>query len=107
MFNLFKKIVSISPEDAVEKINGNNICLIDVRSAEEFRGGHAKGAQNIPLETLMDNCGVLKRYDEVYIICQSGGRSAQATEQLSPLGVNAINVSGGTSAWKLAGLSME
>ena len=43
----------------------------------------------------------------VYIICQSGGRSAQATQYLEAVGHNAVNVTGGTAAWIWAQLPTE
>lgn len=107
MFNLFNKIPSISVQDTAEKIKNNSIAFIDVRSKAEFEGGHAKGAKNIPLETVASSAETLKGMSEVYVICQSGGRSAQAVSLLLPEGVRAWNVTGGTTAWRLAGLPME
>jgi len=107
MFNLFNKIPSISPGDAAEKMQAGAADFIDVRSQEEFEGGHAKGARNIPLETLTYHVEKLKKYQQVYVICQSGGRSSRAVNHLLSEGVNAINVVGGTFAWELSGLPME
>ncbi|OUD88004.1 hypothetical protein BC477_08415 [Clavibacter michiganensis subsp. michiganensis] len=41
------------------------------------------------------------------MICQSGGRSARATEALAARGVDAVDVEGGTSAWISAGHSVD
>jgi rhodanese-related sulfurtransferase len=107
MFNLFNKTPSISPEDAAGKTSSTSVAFIDVRSQEEFEGGHAEGARNIPLETLANHVEKLKKYQQVYVICQSGGRSARAVSYLLSGGVNAINVAGGTFAWELSHLPME
>ncbi|MGJ8722629.1 MAG: rhodanese-like domain-containing protein [Salinibacterium amurskyense] len=40
----------------------------------------------------------------MYVICESGGRSAQAVEWLNTQGFDAVNIEGGTSAWRNAGL---
>lgn len=81
--------------------------LLDVRTEAEYAGGHAKGAMHIPLDELEERAGELKGASEVYVICQSGGRSAQAVNYLTAEGVNAINVAGGTRAWRSDGLPME
>lgn len=107
MFNLFQKTPSISPEDVVKKIPNTAVAFIDVRSKEEYEDGHAKGVKNIPLETIPSAVATLKGYQDVYVICQSGGRSARAVTHLLSEGVNAINVTGGTFAWELSGLPME
>ncbi|MGW8429673.1 rhodanese-like domain-containing protein [Curtobacterium citreum] len=77
--------------------------VIDVREPDEYRTGHIPGATNIPLSQLGDRLGEIPTEVTVHVICQSGGRSARATEALAAAGVDAINVAGGTSAWTGAG----
>jgi len=40
----------------------------------------------------------------VYVLCHSGGRSAKVTAYLEQQGYDAVNVSGGITAWQAAGL---
>ncbi len=80
--------------------------VIDVREANEYLGGHAPAAINLPLSELVARAAEVPRDTDVYVICESGGRSAQATEWLVQQGVSAINVRGGTSAWRSAGLPL-
>jgi rhodanese-related sulfurtransferase len=107
MFNLFQKVPAMSVVSVSEKMLTGNNAFIDVRSPAEYAGGHAVGAINIPLETVPAHAKKLMGHDAVYVICQSGGRSGSATKFLVDEGVNAINVSGGTSAWRSAGLPIE
>lgn len=101
----FKSNPSVSVTEAAQKTQAPNAVFIDVRSSAEFSSGHAKGARNIPLgEITSTRIEELKNASEVYLICQSGGRSSMATSKLLSAGVNAINVAGGTSAWRAAGL---
>lgn len=80
--------------------------LIDVREPFEYQAAHAPGAVNIPLGEIAATAAI--RVDRpVHVICQSGGRSARATEVLQARGFDAINVEGGTSAWISAGLPTE
>lgn len=78
--------------------------LIDVRTPEEFAAGHVPGAKNIPLDQVPNRLAEFGSKDaEVYVICQSGGRSARAAATLQSHGFKPVNVSGGTGAWRAAG----
>lgn len=52
--------------------------LVDVREADEFAEFHLPGARNIPLMRLEAAVDELAQFPEVYFICKSGSRSAQA-----------------------------
>ncbi|MET8893881.1 rhodanese-like domain-containing protein [Streptomyces albogriseolus] len=77
--------------------------VVDVRNGGEYRSGHVPGARSAPLPHLPLILGELPKDRPVYVICQSGGRSAQATSLLRDLGHDAHSVSGGTAAWIEAG----
>lgn len=55
--------------------------LIDVRTPEEFNGHHLEEAVNVPLDTL-EELDISSTQNIIYLICQSGVRSAKALEQL-------------------------
>lgn len=56
--------------------------LLDVRTEQEFQSGHLAEAINIPLNNL-DLSELQDRMQrEVFVICQSGKRSAKAVQQL-------------------------
>lgn len=65
--------------------------IIDVRSPEEFRGGHASGAINIPLDRLNDHLGELDRGKPVITCCRSGARSGAAADMLRHAGFEVHN----------------
>lgn len=46
--------------------------LIDVRESGEFKGGHIKGATNIPLSELNFRLGDLPKDRELLLYCRSG-----------------------------------
>lgn len=73
--------------------------LIDVREADEYAAGHVPGASNLPLSQLAGRYTELDSDKSYHIICQMGGRSAQACAFLEAQGFNVTNVSGGTLAW--------
>jgi len=83
--------------------------LVDVRTAEEYAAGHVPGAVNIPVDQVASRLAELEphRSGEVWVICQSGRRSAQASEVLAGAGFRPVDVTGGTGGWKAAGFPVE
>jgi rhodanese-related sulfurtransferase len=84
--------------------------LIDVRSPGEYSAGHVPGALNIPVDQLPSRAAELENYrqkGEVWLICESGGRSARAAQQLSGKGFATVNVADGTAGWRALGLPLE
>ena len=45
----------ISAKDLYDKLQAEELQLIDVREVDEFTAGHISGAQNLPLSTLPEN----------------------------------------------------
>ncbi len=103
----FTSVPTIAAADAATKVKDTTIGFIDVRSPAEYKGGHATGAVNLPLgEINPAQIEKLQRFAEVYVICQSGGRSATATSTLVAAGIKAFSITGGTSTWRTLGLPM-
>ena len=80
--------------------------LLDVREQDEWDAGHAPDAVHIPLGTLAERAGEVPADRDVYVVCRSGGRSAQATRALNDAGWRAHNVAGGMHAWEAAARPM-
>lgn len=86
-----------------------SIRLIDVRTPAEYRTAHVPFAENCPLESL-DVAALAQTFrdptsEPLYVICQKGGRGANACLELSAAGLSHVtNVEGGTAAWEHAGL---
>ena len=77
--------------------------LVDVREPHETAQGHAADARLIPLGDLSQHHADLPD-TRILVMCASGNRSSQAAEQLRRAGHEALNVEGGTAAWRAAGL---
>ncbi len=90
--------------------HAKGVQLLDVRTPGEFSSGHVPGAKLAPLSDLSPEhpeVAALDKAQPVYIICQSGGRSSRAADQLAAAGFTTINVQGGTGAWVAQGGPVE
>lgn len=115
--------ISVTELNKIASENSNKIVIIDVRSPDEYNTKHANGAINIPAFEYTNNSwtkidGFTKSIDSayrnsgksLYIMCQSGGRSAKAVSALHNADWSkeeVINVSGGFSAWDAKKLKTE
>ena len=78
--------------------------VVDVREVDEYTDGHIPGAIHVPLQTVPDNLESFRSDQDVFVVCQVGGRSGKACQYLIDQGVtNVVNVAGGTSGWILLG----
>lgn len=66
--------------------------VVDVRTTEEFQGGHVVGSINVPLQDVGAKMEELKSMNSPLILCcASGGRSGMATQMLQNAGVECTN----------------
>lgn len=97
----------ISPSEAAPRTAAAYSQFIDVRTPEEYAAGHAYRTRNIPLDSLGSNLDKIEKNEPVYLICATGRRSRKAAQALVDAGFPYVfNVTGGTEAWKTAGLPM-
>ena len=78
--------------------------LLDVREPGEWPAGHVAQAWLLPMGQVTRHRGDLPRDRRIVVVCRSGGRSAAVAEALRVWGFDAVNLSGGMTAWGLAGL---
>ena len=78
-----------------------NAYLLDVRTTGEFGGGHLPKAMNIDFRSPDFSAKVaqLSKDKPVLIYCLSGGRSAQAAEQMRAAGFQVTEMKGGYLKW--------
>jgi len=95
----------------IEGERARNSLLLDVRSPAEFRGGHVRGAVNLPLELVTVAKVIARRGVDntrhVVLLCASGKRATIAAERLSGKGLQILVVTGGTLACAQAGLPLD
>lgn len=81
--------------------------ILDVRTPEEYAGGHIEGARNIDWNAgnFKDAVGDIDKNKPVMVYCLGGGRSAEATKTLRDAGFKQVyELQGGMMAWRKAGL---
>lgn len=92
----------ISPED-VKKLmdNGDDIIIVDVRTAEEYNSAYIGGAINIPVETITETKPAkLPDLDaDIIVYCRTGVRSETAAKKLLALGYTSVRDMGGIQSW--------
>lgn len=72
--------------------------LLDVRTPEEYAGGHIDGARNVPVDALSGALATLPKDKPIVVYCAAGVRAARAAQLLADNGFDARNL-GGISAW--------
>lgn len=99
MISLLKKIFGLGPTVNYAELVQQGAIIIDVRSKAEFKGGHIKGAINIPVNVLSNQLGQLKDKNKTIITCcASGMRSASAKSILKSNGFTSVHNGGGWSS---------
>ena len=81
--------------------------LLDVREVEEWQDARVPGGKLIPLGEVVERLNEIPTNGKMYVICKSGGRSADACEFLRMRGIDAVNVTGGTLAWIESGREID
>lgn len=81
-----------SQEQSASAIPYKESFLVDVRTPAEFQAGSVPGAVNIPLDEVAERIGEFDGKKQVVVFCQSGGRSAQASQILKQNNIpNVVN----------------
>ena len=93
------------PSVAVADLPGDAV-LIDVREDDEWSAGHAPDARHLPMSRFAERLAEVPDADPLYVICRSGGRSAQVVAFLNQQGHSSVNVTGGMQSWAARGLPM-
>ena len=82
--------------DLVNLLAQAKASIVDVRESFEFQNGHAQGAVNIPLSSLMRRVEEFRQMGTPIIVyCHSGNRSEQARLLLQAKGIKEVYNGGG------------
>ena len=79
----------------IAEFTAKNAVIIDVRTYEEFAGGHIKNSKNIPLQVIESKINDIKKLNKpVIACCRTGRRSGIASMILKKNGIDAMNGGG-------------
>jgi len=96
----------VKAEEAAKIIADGKVAVIDVRTPDEFKDGHIKGAKNIDImsKDFEAQLGKLDKTQPTLVHCQAGGRSTRALPIFEKLGFkNLIHLDDGFGGWEAAG----
>ena len=95
----------ITVQELNERLSRGQLGLLDVRQPSEWAGGHVPGAAYITGAELPDRLDEVPADRPIAVACGSGYRSSVAASLLARHGrTDVVNVIGGMTAWKNAGL---
>lgn len=76
----------------LEKLIKQNATIVDVRTKEEFLGGHVTGSINIPLQEIQQRVKDFRKLKGPLVLCcASGNRSGMAANYLNNQGIDCVN----------------
>ena len=80
---------------------GSDVLIIDVRTAEEYAGGHLEGAINIPVDLFQTDFASLdlSKDQPLALYCRSGNRSSFAYQILQKEGFDKVYHAPGVSQY--------
>ena len=89
----------IGLDEFKQLVQQENVQVVDVRGAAEFKAGHVDGAINLFVGKIEKNLSKLDTSKQIVIHCQAGDRSSTAASVLAKNGINVKNYTGGYSEW--------
>ena len=96
--NVVRGDAQIAPWD---KVGSSEAYFLDVREPQEFQAGAIPGSVNIPLGQLRSRLSELPANKEIWVNCGVGQRAYYACRILSQHGLQARNLSGGYSTYRV------
>ena len=91
----------ISAEEAYEMMASQKVMVVDVRTREEYDGGHIENAVLVPNESIGSEIpeALPDKEATLLVYCRSGRRSKDAAQKLLKLGYQSVYDFGGVIDW--------
>jgi rhodanese-related sulfurtransferase len=96
----------VKADEAAKILADGKTAIVDVRTPDEFKDGHLKGAKNIDImsKDFEAQLGKLDKTQPTLVHCQAGGRSTRALKVFEKLGfTHLIHLDDGYGGWEAAG----
>lgn len=95
MMDMIKNLFGFGTPTDYKALMAQGATIVDVRTKQEYAGGHISGSVNIPLDILTSNLSKIKKDKPVITCCASGMRSASAKSILTANGYTDVHNGGG------------
>lgn len=100
----------VTPEEMQELTEMEDVQLVDVRTAKEYKEGHIENSQNIDYysDNFQKEIEQLDKSKPVIVYCKSGKRSGKCIDKMKDAGfVKIYDLNGGITKWKFKGYDIE
>ena len=98
--NGYKEITQEEAAKIMQEQSG--FIILDVRTEQEFAGGHIPNAINVPNESIADKQPeqLPDKNQMILVYCRSGRRSKEAAQKLADMGYTDVREFGGINTWQ-------
>jgi len=93
---------SLSPQQAISLVNGEQGAFLDLRDSNDYGKGHIVDALNIPVAKLDARIAELEGFRDkpLILVCKMGQNSGAAGKKLNTLGFTRVyRMTGGMTEW--------
>jgi rhodanese-related sulfurtransferase len=93
---------SLSPQQAINLVNGEEGVFLDLRDSADYKKGHIMGAINIPATKLPSRVVELEKYKDkpIVVVCKMGQQAGTAGKQLKAADYGQVyKMTGGMMEW--------
>ena len=105
-----QRFASLTPANAVQLMNNEDVVVLDVREASETAGGKIAKAVQIPVGAVKTRITELDKYKDktLLVYCKTGARSGAACKELGKNGFSKVfSLNGGLMSWQEAHLPIS
>ena len=105
-----QRFASLTPANAVQLMNNEDVVVLDVREASETAAGKIAKAVQIPVGAVKTRIAELDKHKgkTLLVYCKTGARSAAACKELSQHCFDKVySLNGGLLAWQEAHLPIS
>jgi hydroxyacylglutathione hydrolase len=104
-----RRIELIDPDELAERLEADDMLILDVRDDDEFAEAHIPGSVHLPYGELPERQGELPRDRQIAAICSGGKRSGLAASILQREGFERVLhvANGGVGTWRRAGRPVD
>ncbi|MEA5084880.1 MAG: ATP-binding protein [Lachnospiraceae bacterium] len=81
--------------EELEKLNTDEVTIIDVRQEKDFKMGTFRNSINMPIANFENCIATIPKEKPVFILCYTGDKSVDVVERLEELGFDTANIIGG------------